>query len=39
MIVRYTVTANALFGNIAAEMGDLNSENLTTNYLLKGKER
>lgn len=39
MIVRYLVTANAVFGNIAAEIADLNFENLTMNYLLKGKER
>lgn len=39
MIVRYLVTASAVFGNIAAEIADLNSDNLTTNYLLKGKER
>lgn len=39
MTIRHMVTANAVFGNTAAEIADLNSENLTTNYLLKGKER
>lgn len=39
MMIRHMLTASAAFENFAAEMADLNSENLTTNYLLKGKER
>lgn len=39
MILRYLVTANAACGNTAAEIAGLNSVDLTTNNLLKGKER